>query len=167
MASIVKIKRSSVQGKAPQVADLQSGELALNTRDGKLFSSDGSSVFEVGANTSTLNVGTLTVGNTTPFTLPTSDGGQSQILQTDGSGSVSWVDLTAAEGGGYNNSTRTSFPGYDLATGGSGTESFIGELGVGGVDAFGVSIETVFDNMDPIGRLETEDLGDSEAYVGA
>ena len=168
MASVVKIKRSSVQGKAPQFADLQAGELALNTRDGKLFSSDGtSSIFEVGANTSTLNVGTLTVGNTTPFTLPTADGGESQILQTDGSGSVSWVDLTSAEGGGYNNSTRTSFPGYDLATGGSATESFIGQFGEGGTDAFGVSLETAFDNMDPIGRLEVEDLGDDEGYVGA
>jgi hypothetical protein len=56
MASIVKIKRSSVQGKAPTTSNIQEGELALNTRDGKLFSSDGSSVFEVGANLSSLYI---------------------------------------------------------------------------------------------------------------
>lgn len=37
MANILKIKRSSVQGKIPAVADLQLGELAINTYDGKLF----------------------------------------------------------------------------------------------------------------------------------
>jgi hypothetical protein len=95
MASIVKIKRSSVQGKAPTVPDLQAGELALNTRDGKLFSSDGSTVFEVGANTTSINVGTLTVGNTTPFTFPTTDGTDGQILKTDGSGNLTWQDDTS------------------------------------------------------------------------
>ena len=108
MASIVKIKRSSVQGKAPQVADLQAGELALNTRDGKLFSSDGSSIFEVGANTSTLNVGTLTVGNSTPFTLPTSDGSAGQILKTDGAGNVTWQADTAGAEITANTSTNSA-----------------------------------------------------------
>ena len=37
MANVIKIKRSAVQGKAPVVADLQLGELALNTYDGKLY----------------------------------------------------------------------------------------------------------------------------------
>jgi len=64
MASVVKIKRSSVQGKAPTNSDITAGELALNTRDGKLFSSDGSVVFEIGANTTNLNVtNDMTVGN--------------------------------------------------------------------------------------------------------
>lgn len=37
MANIVKIKRSSVEGKNPATSDLQLGELALNTYDGNLF----------------------------------------------------------------------------------------------------------------------------------
>jgi hypothetical protein len=90
MASVVRIKRSSVQGKAPRVSDLEQGELALNTRDGKLFSSDGSSIFEVGANTQYASIGTLTLGNTNPYTLPSSDGYSGQILKTDGSGTLSW-----------------------------------------------------------------------------
>jgi hypothetical protein len=37
MANTVKIKRSSVQGKVPTTGDLQLGELAVNTYDGKLY----------------------------------------------------------------------------------------------------------------------------------
>lgn len=37
MASSVKIKRSAVEGKAPLTSDLELGELAINTYDGKLF----------------------------------------------------------------------------------------------------------------------------------
>lgn len=101
MASIVKIKRSSVQGKAPTTGDLQAGELALNTRDGKLFSSDGSSVFEVGANTTSINVGTLTIGNSSPYTLPTSDGTNGQTLQTDGNGTLTFADASSSITGGF------------------------------------------------------------------
>ena len=96
MASVVKIRRSSVQGKAPTVEQLQLGELALNTADGKLFSSTGSAIFEVGANTSVANIGTLTVGNTSPFTFPTSDGSSGQVLKTDGSGTLYWSADTAS-----------------------------------------------------------------------
>lgn len=37
VANTVKLKRSSVQGKVPVVSDLQLGELAVNTYDGKLY----------------------------------------------------------------------------------------------------------------------------------
>ncbi|MFZ9568574.1 MAG: hypothetical protein ACO28M_01900 [Vulcanococcus sp.] len=37
MANTIKIKRSAVAGKVPAVGDLQLGELALNTYDGKLY----------------------------------------------------------------------------------------------------------------------------------
>ena len=36
MATPIRIKRSSVEGKRPQVSDLQVGELALNTYDAEL-----------------------------------------------------------------------------------------------------------------------------------
>jgi hypothetical protein len=101
MASILKIKRSSVKGKAPSTSDIATGEIALNTRDGKFFSSDGSNVFELGANTATSRIGTLTVGNTNPFTLPSSDGTAGQILKTDGSGNITFQD------GGADQTTAT------------------------------------------------------------
>ena len=37
MANPIKIKRSAVQGKVPLTADLELGELAINTYDGKLY----------------------------------------------------------------------------------------------------------------------------------
>lgn len=52
MANIVKIKRSAVASKIPTTADLQLGELAINTFDGKLFTKkdDGTvSIIEIGS----------------------------------------------------------------------------------------------------------------------
>lgn len=52
MANLIKIKRSNVPGKIPTTTDLELGELALNTHDGKLFikKNDGSdSIVEIGA----------------------------------------------------------------------------------------------------------------------
>ena len=37
MANIVKIKRSSIPSKVPVTGDLELGELAVNTFDGKLY----------------------------------------------------------------------------------------------------------------------------------
>lgn len=54
MANNIKLKRSAVPGKAPQTGDLDLGELALNTYDGKAYikkSADGvESIVEVGSN---------------------------------------------------------------------------------------------------------------------
>ena len=49
MASTIKIKRSSVAGKIPTTSDITVGELAINVKDQKLYSSNGISVFEIGA----------------------------------------------------------------------------------------------------------------------
>ena len=37
MAQIVKLKRTSVSGKIPSISNLQLGELAINTYDGRVF----------------------------------------------------------------------------------------------------------------------------------
>lgn len=52
MANVIKIKRSAVSGKVPTTAQLELGELAVNTYDGKLYTKkdDGTaSVVEIGA----------------------------------------------------------------------------------------------------------------------
>jgi hypothetical protein len=119
MASIVKIKRSSVQGKSPTTSEITGGELALNTRDGKLFSSDGSSVFEVGANVHSLSVGSgdFTFANGS-MTMPSSDGVMNQVLKTDGNGNVYW----------------------DSAGVGSGTFQFYKNVGTDTLEADGISV---------------------------
>lgn len=47
MPSTIRIKRSSVAGKRPTTTDISTGELALNTKDFKLFSSNGTAIFEL------------------------------------------------------------------------------------------------------------------------
>lgn len=37
MSQVLKVKRSAVQGRVPQVADLQLGEIAINTYDGRIY----------------------------------------------------------------------------------------------------------------------------------
>jgi hypothetical protein len=37
MANTIRLRRSAVAGKAPAIGDLELGELALNTFDGKLY----------------------------------------------------------------------------------------------------------------------------------
>ena len=61
MASIIKIKRSSTPGSAP--GSLYAGELAVNLADKKIYSSNGSAVFEIGGSAS-FNIGAyITVAN--------------------------------------------------------------------------------------------------------
>ena len=92
MASTIKIKRSSVLGKSPTTSDIEVGEIAINTRDSKMFSRDSTlGVFEVGANVSSSTIGTLKVGNSRPYTLPTTDGGANKILRTNGSGTLTFT----------------------------------------------------------------------------
>jgi hypothetical protein len=58
MANTFRLKRSAVQGKAPAVGDLQLGELALNTYDGRLYTlkNDGvAAVVQIGATAITPN----------------------------------------------------------------------------------------------------------------
>ena len=45
MASTIKIKRSSVPSKVPTTSDIATGELAINTKDRKIYSSNGTAVF--------------------------------------------------------------------------------------------------------------------------
>ena len=62
--------------------------------------------------------------------------------------------------GGYTHSTLTFFPVYDYSYGENyeNHETYPGQLGPT-VDAFGVSLSTNFDCMDPVGSLQTDDLG--------
>lgn len=88
MATVIQFKRSSTQNSVPATSDLSLGELAVNTYHGRFYTekNDGSaSVVEVGSNPASLTVNDA-------FSFPTTDGSSNQILQTDGSGTVSWTD---------------------------------------------------------------------------
>jgi|688.fasta_scaffold00037_69 hypothetical protein len=58
--TVFKLRRSSVAGKFPNTSTLATGELAINLTDRKLFSSDGTTVFELGSNVGIIHTGQLT-----------------------------------------------------------------------------------------------------------
>ena len=59
-----RLKRSTVSGVTPTTGDISIGELAVNLRDRKLFTSNGSAVYELGSNLTNLAVsGNLTIGS--------------------------------------------------------------------------------------------------------
>lgn len=60
MAKVIKIKQSAVASKVPLAADLQQGELALNTFDEKLYTKNSSgNVVEIGGGPQFFNQETL------------------------------------------------------------------------------------------------------------
>lgn len=67
MASTIKIKRSGVSGRQPNTATLSVGELAINYKDQKLYSSNGTAVFQIGASGGggAVSITTATVKNLT------------------------------------------------------------------------------------------------------
>jgi hypothetical protein len=65
MAQIVKLRRSAVAGKRPTNAQLQLGELSINTTDGKIYfaksGSLGGPTIEELVSTNTVNTGSITI----------------------------------------------------------------------------------------------------------
>ncbi|WP_395662802.1 hypothetical protein [Aestuariivirga sp.] len=91
----IKLKRSAVAGKAPQTADLDLGELAVNTYDGKLYlrKNDGAdTILEVGPVRSV-------AGKTGAVTLAKADVGLGEVDNTsDAAKPVSTATQTALNG---------------------------------------------------------------------
>jgi len=93
--TVFQIKRTTVTSRTPNTTNssnsafLDTGELALNLTDRKLFSSNGSAHFEVGANLSSLTL-------TGPLTASSSNGTNGQFLASNGTG-VYWSNATTQE----------------------------------------------------------------------
>jgi hypothetical protein len=64
MATRFQLKRSTVGGVVPTAIDVATAELAINLVDRKLFSSNGTSIFEIGSNLTSLSVGNTTTVQT-------------------------------------------------------------------------------------------------------
>lgn len=114
MANKFQNKRTSVAGRTPNTTNssntsyIDAGELAVNLTDQKVFTSNGSAYFEVGANLTNLTVQTITANGTT--------GSAGQALLSNGTG------LYWSSGTGY-----TGSAGY------TGSQGNIGYTGSGGV----------------------------------
>ena len=106
-----------------------------------------------------------TVSSDVVYTLP-ADGSNGQVLSTNGSGVLSFVDQSGGGGSGssFPNCTVTPLPGsegnFDLAKQFSQEGSVETPFEAGGTDAFGVNLGEIFTMMDPVGSIPTAtDLG--------
>ena len=106
-----------------------------------------------------------TVTSDVDFILPV-DGSSGQVLQTNGSGTLSFVDQSGGGEGGssFPNCTVTPLPSsegnFDLAKQYDQTGSVETPFESGATDAFGVSLGQIYTMMDPVGStLSPTDLG--------
>lgn len=113
MATVIQFKRSAVQNAAPSVSDLSLGELAVNTYHGRLYTEKNygsAAIVEVGSNPATLTVNGA-------ITFPTSDGTNGQLLGTNGSGALGFVNAASSSLTTFiysvASSTQTVFSGSD------------------------------------------------------
>lgn len=92
MANTVKLKRSAVSGKIPLVTDLQLGELALNTFDGKAYiKKSANGVDEI------VEIGSGAIGGT-PMVLVTKRVINENVVVAAGENALSINDVTVADG---------------------------------------------------------------------
>lgn len=118
----VLLKKSSVASRVPTTNDLEYGEVAINYADGRLYYKDSSNNIKYflestqlstastlddvttngSSTTNSVTVGGLSIGSA--YTLPTSDGTANQVLSTDGSGNLTFVDQS---GGSSSETTYT------------------------------------------------------------
>lgn len=96
--NLIQVKRTSVSGRAANSTTLPNpGELALNMTDGILYSTNGSAVFEIGANNTNSRVtGTLTVNGTiilNSINAAGSLGLAGQVLGVNSTGGIIWNDI--------------------------------------------------------------------------
>jgi hypothetical protein len=90
MANRLRIKRSSVSGKVPATADLELGELAINTFDGKAF------LKKDNGTESIVSLGTITtVSGSSPITV--SSGGTTTVVSLNTTGVASGVYGTSTQ----------------------------------------------------------------------
>jgi len=94
-SNLIQVKRTSVSGRVPSTSNLNTGELALNMADGILYSSDGSKVFELGANLTNSSIsGNLTIHS---LIANNSTGTAGQVLTTNSMGAYWHTRLVSSD----------------------------------------------------------------------
>ena len=87
MAQNIKLKRSSVSGKVPTTAQLEAGEIAINTADGKLYFERDDTSIQTIVTTNALITGSLNINGTVT----------ASALMTTGKVNINTVDNLASD----------------------------------------------------------------------
>ena len=121
MAQTIKLKRSSVSGNTPSTSDLELGEVAINTYDGKMFikKNDGSdSIVEIGGTSGTVTEAFKTIAVS----------GQSNVVADSATDTLTLV-------AGSNMTITTNASGDTItfaSSGGGGTQNVFNTFAVSG-----------------------------------
>lgn len=122
--NLPQFRRTSTTGLGPNTTNsannayIPAGSFAINLTDKKVFSSDGTNSFEVGANLSSFRVGGSITGNSTYLTIAGSanlvintgtkiidstgsQGSAGQVLTSNGAGNVYWSTPSGGPGGSF------------------------------------------------------------------
>jgi hypothetical protein len=143
MTNTVLIKRSGVANSVPVAGDLQSGELAINYRDGNLFYKNVSNVVTVIASNQFVSVvGNITGGNANITGTTTSTSKTTGALTVAGGVGVAG-DLYAGnsitvDGGAYGNVVTTQFASVFASGSGPNPRSIMQVRGADGVAGIGI-----------------------------
>ena len=122
MAQTIKLKRSSVSGNTPSTSDLELGEVAINTYDGKMFikKNDGSdSIVEIGGSSGTVTEAFKTIAVS----------GQSSVVADSATDT-----LTLVAGSNMTITTNASGDSITFAStgGGGGSQNVFSTIAVSG-----------------------------------
>ena len=137
----IYIKRTATSGNKPTTAQIANGELAVNMTDGILYSTNGSVVFEIGANLTSVSVGNSSnkfTANTTQASLV-----GLALSANGGLGSAGQVLTSGGAGANVYWSTVSGGPGGSGSTYMKGGPSTVGTLSVEGQNIFRVNADVV------------------------
>lgn len=164
MAAKFLVKRSSVSGQSPNTSQLTTGELALNLTDGIMYGSNGSVIFEIGSNVTSLSVN--------GYSFPSTDGANGQVLKTDGNGNITFA--TPVEGfttGDVDTHLNTSTASEDNVLSWNGSDyEWTAQSGGGSVTITEylfkpTSNTTVFSGTDENGLVLDYSSGEEDVYL--
>lgn len=155
MANKFKIKRSSVAGRVPAANDLETGELAVNLTDGRLFTKNGSNtvVDVVGQNVNTsanvvFNKATLeSLSVNGAFTANGTNGNAGQVLTSNGDG-VYWATVSTGGSGGDTVTGFSYTPANNTLTIATTAGSFTANIQAGLNQAFSNAISNAANYTD-------------------
>jgi hypothetical protein len=136
MANKFQVKRTTVSGRTPNTTNsgnthfIDTGELALNLTDGKMFSSNGTVYFEVGANLQNLSIASnATFGSAGKIVANGSFGTSGQVLTSNGT-TMYWSTVSGGGGSGTVTQVNTGIglSGGPIST--NGTISILANSGI-------------------------------------